>query len=489
MKKILSIFMFMVSALLIMFSSMTTVHASSVQQVQLRPTWGPIQIKAGDSLTFTRTNNPYNNITYTERFTHANQFGTNPFWGFSTSSDGHRVHYNGTSLRLEGGTWSSHAFNAPYFDEWVTWTYEGNVGTLTFLKDWPYEVKNLFRNTLPTEPQSGWFNTTSIATYAVLNIHTVAGNIPGESTTPPTGVTLSGSTFANMIYFNDATNNLLTSNPSVYISTTIGNTFDTNILTDNLVFVVNQPNIRLYIGHTNGGDDNLSGIGDYVIYKDATYIYIKKLVNDIEVDEIYISLSDFAFLMIETIPDTNPQTWTVTFNANGGSLVTSQTINHNELAVEPDNPTRTGYTFEGWLLNDIPFDFTTSITQNITLVAHWLSEDPNLVSISFNSNGGTSVQTVQIESGTTLNELSTSTRPGYIFMGWYTDAGLTQMFTVSTVLDNDLTLYAKWLPLSGGGEPIIDDGSNTYNWVYIVVAGLLVSALFIKPKSKKGNGR
>lgn len=316
-----------------------------------------------------------------------------------------------------------------------------------------------------------------------------SAHIPGESTTPPTGVMLSGSTFTDMIYFNDASNNLLTSNPSVYIATTTGNTFDTNLLTDNLVFVVNQPNIRFYIGHSNGGDDNLSGVGDYVIYKDATFIYIKKLVDDIEVDEIYIGLSDFSFLMIETIPDVNPQTWIVTFDANGGNSVTSQTINHNELAVEPNNPTRMGYTFNGWLLNDVPFNFTTPITQNVTLTAHWLSADPNLVSISFNSNGGTSVQTVQIASGTTLNELSTSTRPGYIFMGWYTDAGLTQMFTLSTVLDNDLTLYAKWLPLSGGGEPIIDDGSNTYNWVYIVVAGLLVSALFIKPKSKKGNGR
>ncbi|HQB62511.1 MAG TPA: InlB B-repeat-containing protein, partial [Spirochaetota bacterium] len=40
--------------------------------------------------------------------------------------------------------------------------------------------------------------------------------------------------------------------------------------------------------------------------------------------------------------------YTVTFNSNGGSAVTSQTIEYGGLIAQPSNPTKTGYTFSGW---------------------------------------------------------------------------------------------------------------------------------------------
>ncbi|MCD8314100.1 MAG: InlB B-repeat-containing protein, partial [Firmicutes bacterium] len=45
---------------------------------------------------------------------------------------------------------------------------------------------------------------------------------------------------------------------------------------------------------------------------------------------------------------TTNTTYTVTFNSNGGSSVSSQTVKSGSTATEPTSPTRSGYTFDGW---------------------------------------------------------------------------------------------------------------------------------------------
>lgn len=63
--------------------------------------------------------------------------------------------------------------------------------------------------------------------------------------------------------------------------------------------------------------------------------------------------------------------YTVTFDSNGGSAVTSLNVKENETVTQPTNPTRSGYKFVSWLLNDKKYDFGTKITGNITLKANW----------------------------------------------------------------------------------------------------------------------
>lgn len=65
------------------------------------------------------------------------------------------------------------------------------------------------------------------------------------------------------------------------------------------------------------------------------------------------------------------ETVTVTFDSNGGSAVASQTVGLGDLAVEPADPTLDGYEFAGWYLGDEPWDFSTPVTESITLTAHW----------------------------------------------------------------------------------------------------------------------
>lgn len=62
----------------------------------------------------------------------------------------------------------------------------------------------------------------------------------------------------------------------------------------------------------------------------------------------------------------------VTFNVNGGNeTIASQTVESGNKVTKPADPTKEGYTFAGWLLNDVEYDFNTVVTENITLTASW----------------------------------------------------------------------------------------------------------------------
>ena len=64
--------------------------------------------------------------------------------------------------------------------------------------------------------------------------------------------------------------------------------------------------------------------------------------------------------------------YTVTFDSDGGTDVSSVTILENETIKKPSDPTKEGYTFDGWYNGDVKFDFKTKITKNLTLKAKWI---------------------------------------------------------------------------------------------------------------------
>lgn len=71
--------------------------------------------------------------------------------------------------------------------------------------------------------------------------------------------------------------------------------------------------------------------------------------------------------------------YTVVFDSAGGSYVEHQTVRHGECAFRPLDPTMDGMVFDGWFLGDEEWDFSTQVTMDITLTAHWAdspSTDP-----------------------------------------------------------------------------------------------------------------
>ena len=80
-----------------------------------------------------------------------------------------------------------------------------------------------------------------------------------------------------------------------------------------------------------------------------------------------------------TVPgtETPSSTYTVTFDAQGGSSVTAQKVLKNAAAVEPKDPTRTGYSFSGWYLETActtAWNFALPVTGDMTLYAGWIEK-------------------------------------------------------------------------------------------------------------------
>lgn len=66
--------------------------------------------------------------------------------------------------------------------------------------------------------------------------------------------------------------------------------------------------------------------------------------------------------------------FTVTFDSAGGSPVPSRRVFENRPLSAPPAPSRHGFSFLGWFLDGRPWNFSTPITQNLTLTARWSFE-------------------------------------------------------------------------------------------------------------------
>lgn len=136
--------------------------------------------------------------------------------------------------------------------------------------------------------------------------------------------------------------------------------------------------------------------------------------------------------------------YSVTFESNGGTAVKSQTVNHGGKVTQPPVPTLTDHTFLGWFTDSgltTPFHFNSSVGSNITLYAKW---ELNRYTITFDTNGGSEVDSQTVEHGSTATEPTAPSRPGYTFVGWYADSSLSTPFHFAAPITADTTVYARW---------------------------------------------
>lgn len=134
----------------------------------------------------------------------------------------------------------------------------------------------------------------------------------------------------------------------------------------------------------------------------------------------------------------------ITFQTNGGSAIEPQYVKFGRLVTKPaDDPTRTGYLFDGWYLNSEPFPFNSyQVYDDLTLQAHWKSMNVNL---TFDANGGDVEYNTKVVTYGVDYVLPTPTRENYTFDGWYLDE--TQLCPISgvwTFSKVDITLKARW---------------------------------------------
>jgi len=141
--------------------------------------------------------------------------------------------------------------------------------------------------------------------------------------------------------------------------------------------------------------------------------------------------------------------YTVTFNANGGTGTMAAETHNVPTALTANAFTRTGYIFTGWntvaggtgtsYANGATYPFTASVT----LYAQWAVA----YTVTFNANGGAAVASLSGPDGSSIT-LPSDTHAGYTFDGWFTAAsGGTEVGGAGssyTIPAGGITLYAQW---------------------------------------------
>ena len=151
-------------------------------------------------------------------------------------------------------------------------------------------------------------------------------------------------------------------------------------------------------------------------------------------------------------------TYTVTFEANGhGTAPEAQTVESGAKATKPADLSAEGWTFGGWYADaacTTAFDFDAAITADVTVYAKWTENEPETVTytVTFNANGhGTAPESQTVESGAKATKPTDLSAEGWTFGGWYADAACTTAFDFDAAITADVTVYAKWTEVSGGG--------------------------------------
>ena len=112
--------------------------------------------------------------------------------------------------------------------------------------------------------------------------------------------------------------------------------------------------------------------------------------------------------------------YTVRFDLNGGvGDISNQQIEKGNKVSKPTDPTRKGYTFNGWLCDGENWSFAGYVvTDDITLVASWSKNDYEVsVFKTFNAAGSVTGEGLY-NYGDTV-KLSETTFTGYTWIGWY----------------------------------------------------------------------
>ncbi len=158
--------------------------------------------------------------------------------------------------------------------------------------------------------------------------------------------------------------------------------------------------------------------------------------------------------------------YTVSFNSNGGTSVSSKTQNYGTSVTAPTDPTRNGYTFNSWYYNTsltslVTFPFSMPAF-NRTLYAKWRGIT---YVITYVLNGGTnnaSNPTIYT-TGNGANFFD-PTKFGYTFNGWYTTSNFSgsPISFLSTTAYGDVTLYAKWT-INSYNISFVSNGGSTVN--------------------------
>jgi uncharacterized repeat protein (TIGR02543 family) len=195
------------------------------------------------------------------------------------------------------------------------------------------------------------------------------------------------------------------------------------------------------------------------------------------------------FLHPPTPTPTPTPTYTVTYDGNtntGGDVPTDANLYVQGATVKVLNQgslVKTDYTFVGWNTaaagtgTGYPAGSTFTMgTANVILYAQWTI---NEYTVTYDSQGGSAVDSQTVEHGGKAIEPTAPTKEGYTFCGWYKEPGCTNAWNFATdTVTSNVTLYAKWTAYDyslrdigpAGGLIFYVKGSYSGGWRYLEAA-------------------
>lgn len=157
--------------------------------------------------------------------------------------------------------------------------------------------------------------------------------------------------------------------------------------------------------------------------------------------------------------------YTVSFDSNGGSAVSSQSVAYESTGTEPTVPERTGYTFGAWHLGTATgpaYNFATPVTGPIVLVASW---ELTSYDITYDldkgtlASGGTNPTSYTVDDAFTL---ANPTRENYLFSGWIGTelSAATMKVAVGKGSIGIRSYTATWTAIDAQKTPLVYDGNG-----------------------------
>ena len=121
-----------------------------------------------------------------------------------------------------------------------------------------------------------------------------------------------------------------------------------------------------------------------------------------------------------------------------GDRIEKISVQENEPVTPPKEDEIENYLFLGWFSGEELFDFTTPITKNISLTAKY---ELNLVTVTYNLDGGIGLAMETIKKNTTLSIPPTPYKPDYKFLKWTLN---NKDFSFDTPITTNIELTAVW---------------------------------------------
>ena len=208
-------------------------------------------------------------------------------------------------------------------------------------------------------------------------------------------------------------------------------------------------------------------LGNEPMYEgEFTFAALEALYEELDGPITWVN-GEEAWLTFEAVysEKADEETFTVTFDSNGGSSVNAQTVESGKTVAKPADPTRDGYDFEGWFTDEdltIKYDFNTPVTADITLYAAWDKQssgggggggsETETYAVYYHSNygsderktGGRYEENDEVE----VRDNDWWDRDNYRFLGWNTEEdGSGRDYDPEDTFDmpdEDVHLYAQW---------------------------------------------